>query len=201
MILIIDNYDSFVFNIARYFERLGQTVQVVRNDDVSAESLMADMPEALVVSPGPCSPLEAGASLPIVQALSGKLPILGVCLGHQVIGAAFGGEVTRAHRPLHGQASVLEHTGEGLFAGLPHPATGGRYHSLIVRETPAMLSQLRIDARSAEGEIMALSHRQHPTYGIQFHPESVLTPDGLRIIENFLSVVSAVHLRQPAIPA
>ena len=188
MIVMIDNYDSFVFNVARYFERLGLDMRVLRNDAASVEAIVDMAPSAVVISPGPCTPAQAGISTEVVRRLSGHLPILGVCLGHQVIGEAFGGRVTHARMPLHGQASDILHNGERLFVGLPNPARAGRYHSLIVEETPEMASALAVDARSPEGEIMALSHRIHPTYGIQFHPESVLTPDGLRLIANFIAL-------------
>ena len=152
----------------------------------------------MVISPGPCSPQEAGISLELVRRLSGRLPILGVCLGHQVIGEAFEGTVTRALRPMHGRASTVNHAGTRLFAGFEGPTTVGRYHSLIVEETPAMQGALTVDARSAEGEIMALSHRTHPTYGIQFHPESVLTENGERIFANFLDLAGRWHGRHLA---
>ena len=186
MILVIDNYDSFVFNVVRYFEELGQTVQVVRNDALDVSGIRDLSPDALVISPGPCTPKEAGISLAAIQELSGTMPILGVCLGHQAIGAAFGGMVERAARPLHGQATPIHHDGEGLFAGLPSPMNVGRYHSLIVARQPGMAEDLRIDALSGEGEVMALTHRHHPTWGIQFHPESVLTEHGHELFSNFL---------------
>ena len=186
MVLVIDNYDSFVFNVVRYLEELGQEVRVVRNDALDVAGISALAPEALVVSPGPCTPNEAGVSLPAIRALSGHLPILGVCLGHQAIGAAFGGRVDRARRPLHGQATPIDHAGAGLFAGIPNPMQVGRYHSLVVTPQPGMEAHLKVDARSAEGEVMALSHRTHPTFGIQFHPESVLTEGGHALFANFL---------------
>ncbi|WP_342151054.1 aminodeoxychorismate/anthranilate synthase component II [Methylorubrum sp. SB2] len=186
MILVIDNYDSFVFNVVRYFEELGETVRVVRNDALDVPGIRALNPEAVVISPGPCTPAEAGVSLPAIRELSGELPILGVCLGHQAIGAAFGGRVERAGRPLHGQATPIRHGGAGLFDGLPQPMQVGRYHSLIVTPTPEMECQLSVDAVSSEGEVMALSHRAHPTWGIQFHPESVLTENGHALFSNFL---------------
>ncbi|RVU17786.1 anthranilate synthase component II [Methylobacterium oryzihabitans] len=186
MILVIDNYDSFVFNVVRYFEELGEAVAVVRNDALDVEAVRARAPEALVISPGPCSPAEAGVSLPAVRALSGHLPLLGVCLGHQCIGAAFGGRVERARTPLHGQATPIRHGGAGLFAGLPSPMRVGRYHSLIVAPQPGMAEALAVDAVSPDGEVMALSHRRHPTWGIQFHPESVLTEHGHAVFANFL---------------
>ncbi|EAU43143.1 anthranilate synthase component II [Fulvimarina pelagi HTCC2506] len=185
-VLVLDNYDSFVFNVGRYLERLGAETLVHRNDQVTVAEVEALDPEAIVVSPGPCSPKEAGVSCDLVRALSGRVPILGVCLGHQVIGDVFEGHVTRALRPMHGRASAMLHQGANLFAGLPPETRAGRYHSLIVEETPAMLRHLTIDARSPDGEIMALSHRTHPTYGVQFHPESVLTEEGPAIFSNFL---------------
>jgi para-aminobenzoate synthetase component II len=191
MILVLDNYDSFVFNVVRYLEELGETVRVVRNDALDVAGIRALDPEALVISPGPCTPAEAGVSLPAIRALSGAVPILGVCLGHQAIGAAFGGRVERALRPLHGQATPVGHDGARLFQGLPDPMQVGRYHSLVVTPEPGMERHLAIDARSAEGEVMALSHRRHPTYGIQFHPESVLTQDGHAIFANFLGLARA----------
>lgn len=191
MIVMIDNYDSFVFNVARHFEVQGAAVKVLRNDQTDLAGVLALNPSALVISPGPCSPRESGICPELVAALSGRLPILGVCLGHQVIGEVFGGVVRRARRPLHGQASPLLHAGVRLFAGIAPAAMGGRYHSLIVEETPALDAAMTVDARSPEGEIMALSHRVHPTYAIQFHPESVLTPDGMAIIGNFIAIARA----------
>ncbi|WP_102961067.1 anthranilate synthase component II [Mangrovicella endophytica] len=191
MILVVDNYDSFVFNVARYLRRLGAETSVIRNDALTLDGVRAMQPEAVILSPGPCTPHEAGISLELVRELSGTVPILGVCLGHQVIGEAFGGRVERAARPLHGRASAVEHQGTGLFTGLPAPMQAGRYHSLIVRETPALDAALQVDARSEEGEIMGLSHRSHPTYGIQFHPESVLTEGGSDIFANFLRLAAA----------
>ena len=198
MILVVDNYDSFVFNVARYLERLGGPTRVVRNDAITVEAVEALAPTAVVISPGPCSPDEAGVSLEAVRRLSGKVPMLGVCLGHQVIGQSFGGTVTRAIRPMHGRASTVEHAATALFEGVARPTRVGRYHSLIVEATPAMLESLRVDARSAEGEIMALSHREHPTWGIQFHPESVLTDEGEAIFANFLELARRWHERHLA---
>jgi len=191
MILVLDNYDSFVFNVVRYIEELGESVRVVRNDALDVAGLRALEPDALVISPGPCTPAEAGISLPAIRELSGHLPILGVCLGHQAIGAAFGGTVERALRPLHGQATPVDHGGKRLFRGLPAPMQVGRYHSLVVRPEPGMEQHLSVDALSSEGEVMALSHREHPTYGIQFHPESVLTEDGHALFANFLGLARA----------
>lgn len=188
MILVVDNYDSFVFNVVRYVEELGQDVKVLRNDAVDVAGIRALAPEALILSPGPCTPNEAGVTLPAIEALSGEIPILGVCLGHQAIGAAFGGRVERAARPLHGQATAIRHDGSGLFAGLPDPMQVGRYHSLIVTPQPGMDESLVVDAVSGEGEVMALSHRRHPTMGVQFHPESVLTENGHAVFGNFLDL-------------
>ena len=184
MILIVDNYDSFVFNIARYFEELGAATKVVRNDAVTDEDLRT---KAIVISPGPCTPHEAGASLEIMREFSGKVPILGVCLGHQVMGEVFGGRVVRAKRPLHGEASEITHNGAGIFEGLPQGFSAGRYHSLIVEDVGE--AELLVTAKSADGEIMGLQHKSHPTFGVQFHPESILTEHGYDMISNFLKVV------------
>ena len=186
MILIVDNYDSFVYNVARYFEELGAPALVVRNDAVAAAHLDAS---AIVISPGPCTPHEAGQSVGLVREYSGRLPILGICLGHQVIGEVFGGKVVRAKRPMHGEASEILHDGQGVFVGLPDRLNAGRYHSLIVdlggRDTP-----LAVTATSDDGEIMGLKHRDHPTFGVQFHPESILTEHGYDMLRNFLGHVA-----------
>lgn len=187
MILIIDNYDSFVFNIRRYVQELGAPARVVRNDALEPGALPADV-TGLIISPGPCGPHEAGVSLDLIARWSGRLPILGVCLGHQCIGAAFGAHVVRAREPLHGEASRIYHQGQGIFAGVPDKFSAGRYHSLIVELDDASASPLEITARSEKGEIMALQHRTHPTFGVQFHPESVLTEHGHRLIGNFLDL-------------
>ncbi len=186
MILVIDNYDSFVHNLARHFVVLGEEVDVVRNDAIDVAGIRRRRPEALVISPGPCTPSQAGVSRAAIAELGGSVPILGVCLGHQAIGEVFDGRVARARLPLHGHATDIRHDGTGLFAGLPDPLPVGRYHSLIVEPTPALDATLAVDARSAEGEIMALSHRSLPIWGVQFHPESVLTPSGLALLRNFL---------------
>ena len=186
MILIVDNYDSFVYNIARYFEELGQRVLVKRNDEVGEADLKA---KAIVISPGPCTPHEAGESLDIVRKFSGKLPILGVCLGHQCIGQVFGGKVLRAKRPMHGDSSEIFHDGMDIFKNIPNRFSAGRYHSLIV-ETGPENAELEITARSDDGEIMGLRHRVHPTFGVQFHPESILTEHGYSMLRNFLEVVN-----------
>jgi para-aminobenzoate synthetase component II len=188
MILVLDNYDSFVFNVARYIEAAGARTQVIRNDATTIGEIEAMAPDGIVLSPGPCSPAEAGMSLPVVRHFSGRLPILGICLGHQCIGEAFGGRTVHAKTPMHGRASAIAHDGTGLFAGLPSPLSAGRYHSLIVElgeDAP-----LAVTARSPDGEIMGLAHRAHPTYGLQFHPESILTEHGDALIRAFLDRLS-----------
>jgi anthranilate synthase/aminodeoxychorismate synthase-like glutamine amidotransferase len=186
VILVVDNYDSFTFNLVQAIQSLGAEVEVHRNDELSVEDVRALKPEAVVLSPGPCTPTEAGISVPLVRALSGSVPILGVCLGHQSIGAAFGGVVRRAGRVMHGKTSPVSHEGTGLFTTLPRPLAVGRYHSLVV-DRPTLPDVLEVTALSADdGEIMALRHKVHPTVGVQFHPESVLTPDGPALLRNFL---------------
>ncbi len=185
-ILVIDNYDSFVFNVARYFEELGREVVVRRNDAIDIDDIRRSAPAAIIISPGPGTPRDAGISNAVVEELNGEIPILGVCLGHQCIGTVFGGRVGPAKRPLHGRISRVTHNGHGLFEGLPQPVTVGRYHSLIVERMPALEAALAIDAVSEEGEIMALSHRSAPTYGVQFHPELILTEKGHALFGNFL---------------
>ncbi|WP_027556092.1 aminodeoxychorismate/anthranilate synthase component II [Bradyrhizobium sp. Cp5.3] len=191
MILIIDNYDSFVFNIARYFQRLGEATEVRRNDAVSIKEIVRLRPSAVVISPGPCTPLEAGISTAIVRELSGHLPLLGICLGHQCIGSIFGGRVSRARRPMHGRSSNITHDGTRLFQDAPSPLCVGRYHSLIVELDDPCTQDLAVTARSDEGEIMAIAHRHEPTYGVQFHPESILTPQGHLLLKNFLRLAGA----------
>ncbi|MDR3408071.1 MAG: aminodeoxychorismate/anthranilate synthase component II [Methylovirgula sp.] len=185
-VLVIDNYDSFVFNVARYFEELGRDVVVRRNDEIDIAAIRRAAPVAIVISPGPGTPREAGISEAVVAQLTGEIPILGVCLGHQAIGEVFGGKIVPAKRPLYGRTSRLVHDGTGLFEGLPQPLVVGRYHSLIVERTTALEAELAIDAVSEEGEIMALSHRSAPVYGVQFHPESILTEFGHALFANFL---------------
>ena len=185
MILIVDNYDSFVYNVARYFEELGERVAVKRNDEIVPGDLKA---RAIVISPGPCAPQQAGQSMEIVQRVSGDVPILGICLGHQVIGAVFGGKVVKAKRPLHGDTSEITHDETGVFAGLPQRFSAGRYHSLIVEDVDQ--TPLVVSARSDEGEIMGLKHRDHPTYGVQFHPESIITEHGYDMLRNFLGATA-----------
>ncbi len=188
MLLIIDNYDSFVFNVARYCEELGQNTLVVRNDKITLDDVCALDPTSIIISPGPRTPAEAGLSVPIIRELSRRIPILGICLGHQCIGTVFGGEIVKAKAPMHGRASAITHGGRALFDGLPMPLKVGRYHSLIVESRATMLQSLMIDAVSEQGEIMAISHRSDPTFGVQFHPESVLTTAGHVLLGNFLKI-------------
>lgn len=185
MILLIDNYDSFVHNLARYFERLGQKTHVVRNDAVDVAAIAALRPAAMVLSPGPCTPNEAGCSLAVVRHFAGEIPLLGVCLGHQVIAAALGGSVVRATEPVHGRASRIRHGNRGLFADLPDPLVVGRYHSLIVDEL-SLPDELAVTARTEEGIVMAIEHRRWPLFGVQFHPESILTEHGYELLAAFL---------------
>jgi len=185
MILMIDNYDSFTFNIVQYLGQMGEDVRVYRNDKITLEEIDKLKPQAIFLSPGPRSPREAGITVEVIRNFYKSVPIMGICLGHQSIGFAFGGEVVRAERIMHGKTSMVRHDGKTIFAGLPNPFSAGRYHSLIVkRET--LPDCLEISAETAEGEIMGLRHRQYSVEGIQFHPESVLTPQGKRIIRNFL---------------
>jgi len=185
MILLIDNYDSFVYNLARYFERLGQTTTVVRNDAIDAARVRALSPNALVLSPGPCAPEQAGASLELVRSLHRELPILGVCLGHQTIAAALGGRIIRANEPVHGRASDVFHSSRGIFAGLPSPLRACRYHSLVVEEA-TLPGELEVTARTGDGVVMALGHRELPVIGVQFHPESILTEHGYELLAAFM---------------
>jgi len=187
MILIIDNYDSFVFNLARYFQQLGQLTHVVRNDAISYKDIDELNPSHIVISPGPSTPNEAGMSIDIIRKYHTRIPILGVCLGHQAIGVAMGGKVKRALMPMHGQASVIHHNAAGLFEALPNPLTVGRYHSLVICDK-TLPSQLMITATDPLGEIMALKHRHQPVYGVQFHPESILTQQGYGLLKNFLDI-------------
>ena len=187
MILIIDNYDSFVFNVARTFEEVGAATKVRRNDEVTIEDVSAMKAEAIVLSPGPCAPGQAGVSLDLVRAFSGRLPMLGICLGHQCIGEAFGARVGHAQNPMHGRASRILHDRSGLFEGLPDGFLAARYHSLAVElEEP---SDLLVTATSEDGEVMAIAHREHPTFGVQFHPESILTEHGHALVRAFLERV------------
>ena len=183
MILLIDNYDSFKYNLAHLLEEIGAEVKVVRNDKIDADEAERLAPSHLVISPGPGRPENAGATLEIVERLGPRVPTLGVCLGHQAIIEAFGGEVGQAQRLVHGKASEIAHDGQGLFSGLPDPLQGGRYHSLAATRVP---EELEVCATTEDGEVMAVRHREFPVVGIQFHPESVLTPDGPALAKNFL---------------
>lgn len=195
MILVIDNYDSFTFNLVQYLGELGENVTVYRNDEIGLDEIAAMKPDHILISPGPCTPNEAGISLALVDRFKGEIPILGVCLGHQVIGQAFGGEVVRAERLMHGKTSPIHHDGKTIFRGLPSPFTATRYHSLIVkRET--LPDALEISAQTAEGEIMAFRHKQYPIEGVQFHPESVITEHGLTLLRNFLEGTGAAAKRR-----
>jgi len=185
MVLMIDNYDSFTFNLVQYFGELGAEVQVVRNDAMSVEEAVALDPSAVVISPGPCAPDQAGISLELIARLAGKLPILGVCLGHQAIGQAFGGRVVRAKRVMHGKVSRVRHDGSGVFAHLPGDFSATRYHSLVV-ERETLPECLEVTAESDDGEIMGLRHRRLPVEGVQFHPEALLTEHGHRMLQNFI---------------
>jgi anthranilate synthase/aminodeoxychorismate synthase-like glutamine amidotransferase len=185
MILMIDNYDSFTFNIVQYLGQMGEDVRVYRNDKITLDEIKKLKPAAIFLSPGPRSPREAGITVDVIRSFYKELPLMGICLGHQSIGFAFGGDVVGAERIMHGKISNIKHDGKTIFAGLPNPFTAGRYHSLIVkRET--LPDCLTISAETEEGEIMGLRHKEYPVEGIQFHPESVLTPQGKRIIRNFL---------------
>jgi len=195
MILLIDNYDSFVFNLARYFERLGQETRVVRNDAIAVERIAELSPDAIVLSPGPCTPTEAGASLEIVRKWHAEIPMLGVCLGHQTIAAALGAEVVRASEPMHGRISPVFHHEQGVLAGLPNPFDACRYHSLVVEES-TLPDSLFGTAWTSDGTLMALQHRELPVYGVQFHPEAILTNAGYRILANFLRF-AGVPIHEP----
>jgi anthranilate synthase component 2 len=187
MLLMIDNYDSFTYNLVQYFAELGETVEVHRNDQISVAEVAARRPDRLVVSPGPCSPDEAGISVAAIRELAGKLPILGVCLGHQAIGQAFGGRIVRAERLMHGKTSPVHHDGRELFAGLSNPFDATRYHSLLI-ERATLPACLEMTAWTAEGEIMGVRHRSLPLWGVQFHPESILTVEGKQLLKNFLEM-------------
>jgi anthranilate synthase component 2 len=187
MLLMIDNYDSFTYNLVQYFRELGAEVEVYRNDKIALEQIAARNPRQLVISPGPCSPAEAGISVAAVREFAGKLPLLGVCLGHQSIGEAFGGRIVRAGSLMHGKTSAIHHQGQGIFKGLSNPFAATRYHSLVIERSsfPACLEQT---AWTEDGEIMGLQHRELPIWGVQFHPESILTMEGKRLLQNFLDL-------------
>ena len=185
MILVIDNYDSFTFNLVQYLGILGAEVRVKRNDEMSIDDIVAMGPERIMISPGPCTPNEAGISMEVIEKFTGRLPILGVCLGHQSMGQVFGGRIIRAQRIMHGKTSPITHIGEGVFTGLPSPFLATRYHSLVI-ERASLPDCLHITAESDDGEIMGIRHHEHPTEGVQFHPESILTEHGLHLLKNWL---------------
>jgi para-aminobenzoate synthetase component II len=185
VILLLDNYDSFVYNLARYVRELGEQPVVVRNDAISLADIEALAPTHIIISPGPCTPAEAGVSVDVVRQFGATTPILGVCLGHQAIGSAYGAEIVRARRPMHGKTSRIHHDGDGLFEGVPSPFTATRYHSLVIAPE-SLPPALRVTATSEDGEIMAVAHRIHPVVGVQFHPESALTEHGYWLIDHFL---------------
>ena len=187
-VLVIDNYDSFTWNLVQYLGELGATARVVKNDEIDASSIVDEAPDGLLISPGPCTPNDAGISLASIDAASGKIPILGVCLGHQAIGQAFGGRVVRAERLMHGKTSPIVHDGRGLFNGLESPFDATRYHSLLV-ERATLPACLEVSAWTAEGEIMGLRHRTLDVEGVQFHPESVLTKDGKQLLGNWVATL------------
>jgi anthranilate synthase/aminodeoxychorismate synthase-like glutamine amidotransferase len=187
MVFVLDNYDSFTYNLVQYMGELGAEMVVRRNDELSVDEVEALGPERIVLSPGPCTPQEAGISIDLVKRFAGRVPILGVCLGHQAIGAAFGGDVVRASKLMHGKTSEVKHDGKTVFAGIASPMTCTRYHSLIVAEQ-GLPDELEVSARTADGTIMGLRHRRYAVEGVQFHPESVLTGDGKQLIKNFLEL-------------
>jgi anthranilate synthase component 2 len=189
MLLMIDNYDSFTYNLVQYFGELGEEVRVVRNDAIDIEGIAALAPARIVISPGPCTPNEAGVSVPLIRAFAGKLPILGVCLGHQAIGQAFGASIVHAGRVMHGKTSAIRHGSQGVFAGLPSPFRATRYHSLAIERT-SVPDCLEITAESDDGEIMGVRHRRFALAGVQFHPESILTEHGHTLLKNFLEFVT-----------
>ncbi len=192
MLLIIDNYDSFTYNLVQYFGELGAEPLVKRNDEIALDEIVDLQPDGIVISPGPCTPREAGISNDVIRKLGPTLPVLGVCLGHQCIGHVFGGEVVRAGRLMHGKTSPILHDNTGVFGDLPSPFEATRYHSLII-DPPSMPASLVVNARTAEDEIMGVRHREYPIHGVQFHPESILTRHGKDLLKNFLRLVAKFH--------
>lgn len=186
MLLMLDNYDSFTWNLVQYLAELGASVKVVRNDAIALDEVEALQPERIVISPGPCTPNEAGISVPLIRRFAGKIPLLGVCLGHQAIGQAFGGRIIRAQRVMHGKLSSIVHDGRGVFRGIPSPFTATRYHSLAI-ERSSLPPVLDVTATSEDGEIMGVRHREFAVEGVQFHPEAILTEHGKKLLANFLA--------------
>jgi anthranilate synthase/aminodeoxychorismate synthase-like glutamine amidotransferase len=193
-VLLIDNYDSFTYNLVQYLGEMGSTVEVFRNDEIDVAGIVGRRPQGLLLSPGPCTPNEAGVCLEAITALAGRMPILGVCLGHQAIGQAFGGKVIRNKRIVHGKASAIRHRGTGVFAGLPSPMQAGRYHSLVVSKR-ALPSVLRVTAWTDEDEIMGIAHRKLDVEGVQFHPESILTEQGKPLLHNWMKRIAKARPR------
>ncbi|HJT24085.1 MAG TPA: aminodeoxychorismate/anthranilate synthase component II [bacterium] len=185
MILVIDNYDSFTYNIVQYLGELGADIQVVRNDEITVDEILKRKPTHILISPGPCSPKEAGISVDTIKDLTGKIPILGVCLGHQSIGYAFGGDIVRAKKLMHGKTSEISHDGKGVFKDMPNPFRATRYHSLVIKKE-TIPDCLEVTAQSEDGEIMGVRHKTLPVEGVQFHPESILTESGKLLLKNFL---------------
>jgi len=192
-ILMIDNYDSFTYNLVQYFQILGAEVFVKRNDEIGLDQIRTMKPEAIVISPGPCTPKEAGISVEVIREFYKDYPILGVCLGHQSIGYAFGAEIVRAKRLMHGKTSLISHTGEGIFSGLPNPFTAVRYHSLVI-DPNTLPPFLKVTAWSEDGEVMGVQHTEYPVFGVQFHPESILSEAGLDLLKNFLLIAQGNRL-------
>ncbi|WP_029552105.1 anthranilate synthase component II [Thermocrinis jamiesonii] len=192
-ILMIDNYDSFTYNLVQYFQILGAEVFVKRNDEIGLDQIRDMKPEAIVISPGPCTPKEAGISVEVIREFYKDYPILGVCLGHQSIGYAFGAEIVRAKRLMHGKTSLISHTGEGIFSGLPNPFTAVRYHSLVI-DPNTLPPFLKVTAWSEDGEVMGVQHTEYPVFGVQFHPESILSEAGLDLLKNFLLIAQGNRL-------
>lgn len=195
MLLLVDNYDSFTYNLFQYFAELGAEVVVKRNDEITVDAVEKLSPSNIVISPGPCTPNEAGISLAVIARYGPHIPLLGVCLGHQAIGQVFGGHVIRAPKPVHGKTDKIYHNGEGLFAGLDSPITATRYHSLIV-ERETLPPDVSITAWNDEGLIMGLQHKEYPIFGVQFHPESILTTSGMHLLQQFLEVTHVARLTQ-----
>jgi anthranilate synthase/aminodeoxychorismate synthase-like glutamine amidotransferase len=188
VIYMLDNYDSFTYNLVQYLGELGAELEVVRNDKTTTADVLASKPDGIVVSPGPCTPNEAGISTELIAAAAGKVPILGVCLGHQCIGQVFGGEIVRADTLMHGKTSLIHHQDEDVFLGLENPFVATRYHSLII-DPQTMPAELDVTARADDGAVMSVRHREFPIYGVQFHPESILTVEGMKLLQNFLNIV------------